>query len=192
MKALVALADGVEEMEAVTVIDVLRRGRVEVVAAATAANREVAGSRGVRLVADALWQEVSAGSFDLLVIPGGAAGMEKLRADKRVLAALRDFTAAGKTVAAICAGPLVLEAAGVLRGRRATCYPALRHELRSATAVDEPVVEDGNVITSQGPATAMAFALRLVQRLGGEAAAAQVAAALLAPGPTPGSCSAPR
>ncbi len=179
MRVLVALAEGVEEIEAVIVIDVLRRAGLEVVAAALGTTPEVQASRGVRLVADTLWSQLQPTGFDLLVLPGGSGGMQRLRATPSVLQAVRDLLAAGKPVAAICAAPLVLEAAGVLAGKRATCYPSLQNELRSAHVVNEPVVEDGLVITSQGPGTTFAFALRLIERLLGKPAADRVAAGLL-------------
>jgi DJ-1 family protein len=176
MRILIALADGVEEMEAVITIDVLRRAALEVVAAAIGERREVKASRGVRLVADALWSELQPESFDLLALPGGMGGVRALAADSRVLAALRAFLAAGKPVAAICAAPLVLQAAGLLKGRAFTCHPGAAAEIRpSGIPRQEAVVEDGPLITSQGPGTAIAFALAIVRRLAGDAAAEKVA-----------------
>jgi 4-methyl-5(b-hydroxyethyl)-thiazole monophosphate biosynthesis len=179
MRVLIPLADGVEELEAVTIIDVLRRGGIEAVSAALGGDRAVHGSRGVTLLADALWDSLDIDSFDALALPGGGKGTENLAADRRVIEAVRAFDGAGKFVAAICAAPTVLAKAGILRGRRATCYPACAEELGMAYD-DAPVIADGNLITSQGPGTAMLFALVLVQHFAGDETARGVADGLLA------------
>ena len=193
-KALLLLAEGAEEMEAVIAADVLRRAGVEVTIAATGAGREVTASRGVRLVADALLAEVRPDDFDALVLPGGAGGAKRLAADKRVLEIVRRFAAAKKTVAAVCAAPLVLKAAGVLDGVRVTSHPAVRSDLHGKTeglkdgrpaVCDDRVVEDGVFITSQGPGTTMEFALAIARRLVGEEAARKVAEGLILPLGTP-------
>ncbi|MFZ4396107.1 MAG: DJ-1 family glyoxalase III [Kiritimatiellia bacterium] len=185
-KALVLLAEGVEEMEAVIVIDVLRRTGVEVVSAATGPAIEVTASRGVRLIADALLSETSSADFDALLIPGGAGGSRLLARDPQVLGLIRSYVLAGKLVAAVCAGPLVLHAAGVLRGVRFTCHPAARAQLPGVEIDSARVVADGNFITSQGPGTSMEFALAIARRLVGEKQAAQVAEGLLLPEGTKG------
>lgn len=178
MRVLVPLANGVEEIEAVTIIDVLRRGGIEVVAAAIGDTLTVKGSRGVTLLADTLWAPLDLDAFDALVLPGGGKGTEALNADARVLHAVSAFDAAGKVVAALCAAPTVLAAAGVLANRRATCYPTCASQL--GEAYDEaPVIADGNIITGQGPGLSMLFALVLVQHLAGEETAHRVAAGLL-------------
>ncbi|HRT29231.1 MAG TPA: DJ-1/PfpI family protein [Kiritimatiellia bacterium] len=178
MRVLVPLADGVEEIEAVTVIDVLRRGGIEVVSAALGHDRSVAGSRDVVLLADTVWDELEIDSFGAIVLPGGGLGTENLAADQRVLATLRAFAESDKFVAAICAAPTVLAQAGVLKGRRATCYPACAEAL--GKAYDEaPVIADGHIITSQGPGTAMLFALVLVRHFADEETARKVADGLL-------------
>ena len=178
--ALVPLADGCEEMEAVILIDVLRRAGWEVVAAGLASG-PVTGSRGVRLVADADWAEVEPTAFDVLVLPGGGPGTERLRADRRVLDALRAHHAAGRIVAAICAAPLVLQAAGLLDGKEATCHPGVADALTRARHVDRPVVWTGHIATSQGPGTAFAFALALVERIDGPDAARRIAREMVLP-----------
>jgi 4-methyl-5(b-hydroxyethyl)-thiazole monophosphate biosynthesis len=179
MRVLIPLADGVEELEAVTVIDVLRRGGVDVTAAALGATPTVCGSRGVRLVADALWAALDIDSFDAIVLPGGGKGTDVLLNDTRVIETVQAFDEAGKYVAALCAAPTVLVAAGILKGRKATCYPSVAAELGDAYD-DAPVIADGTLITSQGPGTAMLFALVLVQYFVDEEAARRVAEGLLA------------
>lgn len=181
MQAIVPLADGVEEMEAVIIIDVLRRGGVEVVSAAVGSSRRVTASRGVVLVADALWQDAPLATADALILPGGAAGMERLREDSRVLETLGAFAQSDRLVGAICAAPLVLQAAGILTGRRATCYPALCRELTQALLTDGEVVEDGQIITSRAAGTAMPFALAILERLAGADTARSVREALVMP-----------
>lgn len=182
IKALVPLADGVEEMEAVIVVDILRRAGVDAITAATGASREVTASRGVRLVADRLLADVEADACAALVLPGGAGGAKRLAADERVLGLIRSFVADGKVVAAVCAAPLALQAAGVLNGRRFTCHPAVRDHVAAGKAEDGRVVEDGALITSQGPGTSMEFALAIARRLVGAKTADAVAAGLILPG----------
>jgi 4-methyl-5(b-hydroxyethyl)-thiazole monophosphate biosynthesis len=178
-RVLVPLAEGCEEIEAVTIIDTLRRAGWDVVAAGTTRGT-ITASRGVKLVPDTTIDQVDAASFDLVVVPGGNQGVENLQADERVLGMLRAFNAAGKTVAAVCAGPLVLQKAGILDGRKITCYPSAAPLITAAKRVDDRVVIDGNVITSQGPATSMQFALAIIAHVDGNAKAKHVADGLLA------------
>lgn len=180
MRVLIPLADGVEELEAVTIIDILRRGGVTVTSAALGATPTVVGARGVKLLADALWSTLAPDDFDALVLPGGGKGTEALLADQRVLETVRSFDEADKYVAAICAAPSVLAKAGVLEKRKATCYPSVAPQLGKAYD-DAPVIADGNIITSQGPGTAMLFALVLVRYFVDEETARRVADGLLTP-----------
>lgn len=173
--ALVLLSHGFEEIEAVTIIDVLRRGGVTVTTASLGDGR-VTGSHQITIEADQLLASVAIESFDALVLPGGPAA-KTLREDERAQAAIRQAAAAGKLLAAVCAGPTALEAAGVLAGKRATVYPG--NQLPSAQQVEARVVEDGNVITSRGPGTTMEFALALVKRLSGAEVAQTTAERLL-------------
>lgn len=175
--ALVVIADGSEELEAVTVIDILRRAEVEVTVAGLS-GRDIQASRGVNLHADITLETVAGNDFDLVVLPGGKAGAERLRDDTRVRDLLQRQAAAGRLIGAICAAPIALKAAGLLAGRKATSYPGFL-EPGDAKLSQDTVVEDGNIITSRGPATAMPFALALVARLCGEAARDENAARLL-------------
>jgi 4-methyl-5(b-hydroxyethyl)-thiazole monophosphate biosynthesis len=178
MRVLVPLAAGFEELEAVTILDVLRRGGVEVTSASLTDSLPVKGSRGITLAADATLDSLDLAAFDALVLPGGGRGTEALAADERVLGAVRAFDQDERFVAAICAAPTVLAKAGVLSGRRATCYPTCSAEL--GESYDEaPVIADGHIITSQGPGTAMLFSLVLVQHFAGDEAARRVADGLL-------------
>jgi 4-methyl-5(b-hydroxyethyl)-thiazole monophosphate biosynthesis len=161
-KALVLLAQGFEEIEAVTIVDVLRRADI-VVTLAGLDETSVRGSHGIVVDADATLDAIALHGFDALALPGGMPGAKNLREDERVLALVRAFVHEGKLVGAICAGPTVLEAAGVLHERRATGYPG--HALPSARYSEDRVVEDGNIVTSRAAGTAMEFALTLVRRL---------------------------
>jgi protein deglycase len=173
--ALVLLAEGFEEIEAVTIIDVLRRGGVAVTTASLA-GKHVRGSHDITIEADALLEKVSVEDFDALVLPGGPAA-KTLREDERAQAAIRTAAAGGKLLAAVCAAPTALDAAGVLKGKRATVYPG--NALPSAIVVEESVVEDGNVITGRGPGLTLPFALKIVERLSGAATAKLTAERLL-------------
>ena len=173
--ALLLLADGFEEIEAVTIIDVLRRGEVAVTTASLA-GKSVRGSHQIAIESDALLDSVNVDHFDALVLPGGPAA-KTLREEPRVLELIRRAARGGKLVAAVCAAPTALEAAGVLAGKRATVYPG--NQLPSAELVEERVVEDGNLVTSRGPGTTMAFALKLVERLSGAETAKKTAERLL-------------
>ena len=178
IRALVPLTDGFEEMEAVTLIDVLRRGGVHVVTAALAPNLEVEGAHGMILRADALFAEVSPAEYDALVLPGGP-GVEHMRRNEALLDRVRRQKAEGRLLAAICAAPLVLVEAGVLEpGQRVTCYPTCADGLDRPCA-GVPVVEDGRLITGQAPGAALAFALAVLRALKGEAIAEQVADGLV-------------
>ncbi len=181
VRALVLLAEGVEEMEAVIAIDVLRRAGVEVVATATGPVREVTASRGMRLLADVQLNETNPAACDVLVIPGGAGGARRLAGDPRVLDLVRLFTQAGKLVAAVCAGPVVLKAAGVLNHTRFTCHPGVRDQFPGMQTSTDRVVVDGQFITSQGPGTSMEWALAIARRLVGKDVTAKVAEGLLLP-----------
>jgi len=174
MRVLVPLAPGFEEIEAVTIIDVLRRAGCEVTAASLKTN-PVKGSHGIEVTADAALAEVRAGDFDAIALPGGMPGSEHLKQDERVLHIVRELSSSGRLVAAICAAPIALGAAGVLAGRRATCYPGFEHEMKGAIPVNEPVVRDGNIVTGRGPACAIPFALALVAALAGDEKARDLA-----------------
>lgn len=179
-RALVPLADGTEEMEATIIIDVLRRAGWQVVAAGVTGTT-IEASRGVRLLADEDWHAVDPSDFDVLVIPGGAAGTEALSGNESLLETIRCFAESNRLVAAVCAGPLVLQAAGVVAGKRITCHPGVADQLTDTARVDERVVVDGRIITSQGPGTAMEFALAIIAAIDGPEAAKAVRPGLILP-----------
>lgn len=167
MNVLMPVTDGSEEMEIVIVVDIFRRAKWNVVIAGLGAG-VIRASRGVRLVPDIAWADVMPDAFDMLVIPGGSDGVKALAKDERLLATVRAFMANGKWVGAICAGPLVLQAAGVLQGRRATCHPGVAGELTQTPRLNDRVVVDGRLITSQAPGTAFEFVLELIRAVEGD------------------------
>ena len=168
-KVLVLLAQGCEELEAVTVIDVLRRGGIDVVAAGLD-DRAIEASRGVGLLPDTtLDHALGMGEFEMVVLPGGMGGTSALAADARVVALLQGMAAAGNYVCAICAAPLVLAKAGLLQGRKFTAYPGVVDgPVSGGTNTGAAIEADGKIITSRGPGTAMDFALHLVEVLAGQ------------------------
>lgn len=176
-RALVLLAEGSEELEAVTVIDLLRRAGVQVTVAGLQAG-PLCASRGVMLLPDTTLEAALMHEFDMLVLPGGQPGTNHFKADARVLALVQRMAAAGKRVTAICAAPSVLAAAGVLDGKRATCFPGALDAYPQVLQQRAAVVEDGQFITSRGPGTAMDFALMLIERLCGRARRDEVEAGL--------------
>lgn len=166
-KVLVPLAQGCEELEAVTVADILRRAGITVITAGLEAGA-VRASRGMMLLPDATLDEVAGTEFDMIVLPGGMPGSEHLKNDGRIIDLLKNMAADGKYTAAICAAPMALHAAGLLEGKRATSFPGVLDRLPGTHAyLNDKVVTDGNVVTSKGPGTAMDFALTLVELLAG-------------------------
>lgn len=179
-RALVPLAAGFEEMEAVIIVDVLRRAGVEVALAGLEGPGPVLGSRGITVSAEVDLDEALAAPYDALVLPGGLGGTHALRDDERIVEAVRAAEADGRLVAAVCAAPLVLERAGLVQDRSITSHPSVRPELSAAGAqvTDRRVVRDGVLLTSQGPGTAMEFALAVAAELVGDETAAEVSAAM--------------
>jgi len=170
-KVLVPLAEGFEEIEAVAIIDLLRRASIEV-HTASLGRLEVTGSHGITVLADTTLATTGPGDYDMIVLPGGMPGTTHLREDERVIALLRQFADDGRYTAAICAAPSVLAHAGLLDGRRATSFPGFL-QAGSAPGIElteDAVVVDGKVATSRGPGTAIPFGLALIELLEGAAA----------------------
>lgn len=167
MKALVLFADGMEEVEALTPVDLLRRAGVEVTTAAIGATIDVNGSHNIIIKADKLLPE-AAGSYDMLVLPGGGVGTERLGASAEVLALIKKQYDSGKYVAAICAAPTILPKAGIT-GHEMTCYPGMQGAFEPKLYRNEPVVTSGKVITGRSAGAAVDFSLALINALCGEA-----------------------
>lgn len=176
---LIVVANGSESLETVTIANVLRRGGLNVTLAALGNSLQLSLTRGLSLTADALFETVQHQVFDAIVLPGGEEGANAFANHAGLLTLLRAQRLSHRWIAAICASPaLVLSAKGLLDGKQATGYPAMREQLLHY--VDRPVVIDGHTLTGQGPAQAIAFALALVEQLAGEPVQKQVAADLLA------------
>ncbi|GHV91382.1 DJ-1 family protein [Spirochaetia bacterium] len=191
-KVIVLLAEGFEEVEAITPIDYLRRAGLEVTTAAVGASRIVTGSHGIPVTADAVLPDLlkagkaAASAWDAVLIPGGMPGAANLAASTETGALLKEMAAAaGKIVAAICASPaVVLAPLGILAGRRFTCYPGMEEKVSGARWSDDKVVIDsdsagGSIITSRGAGTAAAFAIAVIGKLVGEAEGKKIAASVL-------------
>jgi len=181
-RVLIPLAPGCEELEAVTIIDLLRRAQIEVVSAGLTPG-PIKGSRGTVLLPDTTLDAALNQDYDMIVLPGGQPGATHLEQDARILALLKKMSAAGKFTAAICAAPKVLAIAGLLDGKRATCYPGAL-DVRQFPAIhleSQAVVHDGQVLTSRGPGTAMDFALALIDVLTDRATRDQVESGLVRP-----------
>jgi 4-methyl-5(b-hydroxyethyl)-thiazole monophosphate biosynthesis len=180
MKILMPLAEGFEEIEAITVIDILRRANIEVVIAGLK-DGLVEGAHKIKMLPDSSMDKINQSEFDGIVLPGGFPGFENLGNDDRVLNIVRQMDKAGKYIAAICGAPSVLIKAGILMNRKATVSPAGRAQVEAcAKYVEDRVVVDGKLITSQSPGTAMEFALKLVEVLAGEEKMKQIKAQTIA------------
>jgi protein deglycase len=177
IRVLVPLAPGAEELEAVTIVDLLRRAGFTVILAGLD-DGPVRCSRGTVIVPDRTLEEVRTEPFDLVVLPGGLPGSDHLRDDPRVQALLRRQVEAGGLVGAICAAPKALASAGLLRGHRATAYPGALDEAGLAPT-GAPVEVDGGVVTGRGPGVAMEFALALIEQLAGREVRTRVEVPLL-------------
>jgi 4-methyl-5(b-hydroxyethyl)-thiazole monophosphate biosynthesis len=175
---LIPLAQGCEEIEAVTVIDILRRAGISVVSAGLDA-QPVRASRGTVLIPDTTLDAALQHDYDMIVLPGGQPGTNNLKADARILALLKKMAQQDKYISAICAAPSVLATAGLLDGKHATSYPGALDAFPAVIKKPDSVVEDGKLITSRGPGTAMDFALTLVERLAGKAKRKEVEAGLV-------------
>jgi len=164
-KVLVPIAEGCEELEAITVIDLLRRAGIEVITAGLEAG-PVKASRGVVLVPDMTLDESLSQEYDMVVLPGGGPGADRLDADMRIRELLVNMANSEKFTAAICAAPKVLKSAGLLEGKAVTCYPGVMESSDTpGLDTDQPVVQDGKVVTSRGPGTAIDFSLTLIENL---------------------------
>ncbi len=177
---LVPLAQGCEELEAITVVDLMRRAGIDVVTAGLD-DRPVKASRGTVLVPDSTLDEALKYDYDMVVLPGGLPGADHLDNDPRIHTLLKEMAASGRYTAAICAAPKVLAHSGLLEGRTVTSYPGALDAVSGIEYSTQAVVEDGTVITSRGPGTAMDFALTLIERLVGKVKRDEVEAALQRP-----------
>lgn len=178
-RVIIPVANGSEEMETVIIADILRRAGWDVVLAGIQGAGAITGSRGVKLVPDAQWEKIDLSTFDMIVLPGGLDGTTAFCENDGVQEALRIFNIEELWIGAICAAPLALHKAGVLKKHAFTCYPGIEKEMKRTDRSDDAVVVSGNVVTSQGPGTAIPFALKLIELVDGTDASDQVASGLL-------------
>jgi 4-methyl-5(b-hydroxyethyl)-thiazole monophosphate biosynthesis len=175
---LLPLANGSEDLEAITVLNILRRAGIEAVSASLD-GQAIRGSRGNVIVPDTSLDEALKRDFDMVVLPGGQPGTNNLKADARIIKLVRDMATDGRYVCAICAAPSILAVAGLLDGKNATSFPGALDAFPRVSRQSQAVVEDGKLITSRGPGTAMDFALTLVERLSGKSKREEVEAGLV-------------
>lgn len=175
----VFLADGFEEIEGLTVVDILRRAGLRVDTVSITGERIIRGSHQIDVQADCLFEEMDFSETDMLVLPGGMPGTRNLMNHKGLQELLRAYHEKGRYIAAICAAPSVFGRLGFLKGRRACCYPSFEEKLEGAEVVQEPVSVDGHIITSRGMGTAIPFALKLTALLCGEEKADEISRSIL-------------
>ncbi len=177
--AYLFLATGFEEIEALTVIDMLRRAEIDVTTVSISRNLQVEGAHGVPVAADCTWVELSSEDVEWLILPGGMPGTKHLGECKPLVSLLQRQAAAHKNIAAICAAPSVLGQAGLLNGYKATCYPGFEQLLTGATLTGERVTVDRNIITANGPGSAIPFAKAIITQIKGEEKAQEVLSGML-------------
>ncbi len=178
-KVYLFLAEGFEEIEAITPIDVLRRAEIEVVTVSISNTKEVTGSNNITILADKLFTECNFTDAHLLVLPGGLPGATNLNNYTPLKELLIDFSKQDKLIGAICAAPMILGEKGLLKGKNATCYPGFEDKLLDANYTASSIEVDGNIITAKGAGIAMKFALQLVNLLKGEEVATQLATGMM-------------
>lgn len=178
-KAYLFLATGFEEMEAIGTVDILRRGGIDTQTVSITNDHKVSGAHNIEVIADCLLKECDFSDADALVLPGGMPGSKNLDACDPLRGVLIGQYKKGKIVAAICAAPLVLGRLGLLKGRKATCYPGFEGMLIGAEITGKSVEKDDHVITGKGPGLVIPFGLKLVEAIKSKAAAEEVEAGLL-------------
>ena len=173
------IADGCEEVEALTVVDIVRRAKMEIDTISINGTKQVTSSRNITFMTDTTKEEADFSSYDGIILPGGMPGTIQLGEDETVNQVIRDFAAQGKLVAAICAAPSVLGQAGLLKGKKAACHPGFEEKLEGADVYFSPVVCDGNFITSRGMGTAVPFGLAVARYFTDDAVIEHVKAGLV-------------
>lgn len=173
-KTAIFMAEGCEEIEALTVVDLLRRANLEITTVSITGSHSVTGSHNITFLTDALFENVNFEEYDAVVLPGGMPGTIHLLEHTGVNTIIKAFANSKKLVSAICAAPSVLGAAGILEGKSATCYPGFEDKLTGADVLQDGVVTDGNIITSRGMGTAIDFGLAIIQYFKGEDAASEL------------------
>ncbi len=167
MKVLIPLAEGFEEIEAVTIIDTLRRAEIDAITAYLEKN-PVSGSHNIQIIADIGINDIEAEEIDAIILPGGMPGSENIKNNAAITSIIKKIYKKKGIIGAICAAPIALGALGALEGKNATCYPGFENQLKGATVCKKPVVADGNIITGNAAGSALHFALEVVRKIKGE------------------------
>jgi 4-methyl-5(b-hydroxyethyl)-thiazole monophosphate biosynthesis len=178
-KAFLYFADGFEEIEAITIADVLRRAEITTLMVSVTGKTEVTGAHGIGVVTDILIEDVDTNDAEIIILPGGLPGADNLNAHKLLKDQIKAFNESGKKIAAICAAPQVLGGLNLLKGKKAVCYPGFEGKLTGAEIQYDPAVKSGNIITGRGPGTALDFALLIVAELKGNTVADSLARGML-------------
>lgn len=179
-KAYVHFAEGFEEIEALTIVDVLRRAEIPTEMVSITGQRQVKGAHGVKIVADAVFEDVDYSGAEIVVLPGGMPGAKHLKEHAGLAKVLKEKATKGELIAAICAAPMVLGGLGILEGKEAVCYPGFESEMIGAKLGTSLSVKSGNIITGKGPGAAINFSLEIVKELRGEEVANDVAGGMIA------------
>ncbi len=179
IKVSVLLADGFEEIEALTIVDLLRRAQIYVDTVSITDDYMVYGSHGINVQAEEIFKETDFSDSDMIVLPGGMPGTTNLSEHKGVQSIVKEFAKNGKYVAAICAAPKVLGELGLLKGKKITCYPTVEKEIKGAAFTHTPVAADNNIITGRAAGSAIEFALMLIETLAGKKKAQETAKAIV-------------
>lgn len=174
-KAYIFLADGFEEVEGLTVVDLLRRAGMDITMVSLNEKQEVTGAHNIVIKADIVFEGSDYTDAELLVLPGGMPGTTTIMNHEGLDKLLRDFDTKGKSLAAICAAPTVLGQKGLLKGKNATCFTGMEDQLLGANVMNDPVVVDGKIITSKGLGTAIDFSLSIIKSFRGEEEAKKMA-----------------
>lgn len=172
------LTEGFEEIEALTVVDLLRRAQIEITTVSITGAKKVTGSHEISVEADAVFKDINYNEAEMLVLPGGMPGTRHLLEHKELVQLLKEFHGQNKDIAAICAAPSVLGVNGLLKGKKATCYPGFEDKLIEAVYTGSKIEEDGNIITSKGMGTAIDFSLKIIERLKDKTLADKIAASI--------------
>jgi protein deglycase len=176
----VHLADGFEEIEAVSIIDVLRRAELNIIVVSITGNIEVKGSHGIKIIADQLFNEVNYESIDMIILPGGMPGSANLNEHLGLREQILNFNENNKLLGAICAAPLVFGNLGILKNKKATCYPGFENQLHGAIVTNENIEVAGNIITGKGAGVAINFALKIAEIFNGKITAEKLAEKMIA------------
>ncbi len=178
-KAFIHFAEGFEEIEGLTIVDVLRRAEIPTYMVSVTGKKEVSGAHGIKILTDLLFEEVNYNEAAIVILPGGLPGAKNLQDHKGLSNVIKEKAAANEPLAAICAAPMVFGGLGILEGKDAVCYPGFEDQLKGATIKDTLAVKSENIITGKGPGASLNFALEIVKLLKGKESAQSIAQGMI-------------